>query len=459
MKFDRVNEDILYHSQSSLEKYIDGEERSKFDFYTDRTGSAERAKIEKKYTDRFSNAQNLNTLVTYQGNKEIPYLSLYRYKEAFSFQLVDLILRNFRDETLQVFDPYCGMGTTLFASAYNGVEAYGIDKLPLAVQMSNSLLDAVVVDIDAVKRQYAEIKENLSEYQPADIADDVSVVQRVIPDETKRTLQRWKTAINSIKSETVRSVLKMLYLSVLLDCSYAKNSGQFLRTDKSQEIADPSEAIGRQIETLERSKGMDSSIADKRYFETNECWVGDSRSFTNDDIEPNMVITSPPYPNRYDYTRSYSLELAFESVDTNDELIELRHDLLRSHIESKTSEEDFEDAHPVVDEVLDSLQELDLNNNKIPDMISGYFVDMGKSLRNLSELLQPEARIFLVVDNVRYEGEIIPVDLVIADLAEQHGFDLKRLMITRYKGNSSQQMGKYERVPVRESILWMERGY
>lgn len=455
MRFDRVNPDLLTSEQKSLDNYGTG--CSTNPWYENAENATQRALLEQKYEDRFVDAGNLNKLVTYHGNKETPFLSIYRYKEAFSFQLVDMILRNFEDEDLTVFDPYSGMGTTLFASAVNEVEAYAIDRLPLAVQMSNSILDSVVVDLAQVEATFEEIKDNLETYNKAEIADDVNVISRVFPEETLSELQQWKSAIDQISEQKVQSTLNMIFLSVLIDCSYAKNSGQFLRTDKSQEIRNPEKAIAEKIEILARSKQAELSKSAYKFFETNRAFRADSRAIDIDIPEPNMIITSPPYPNRYDYTRSYSLELAFDSVSTNQELIDLRHDLLRSHIESKVEDDEFTTNHPVVQEVLDNLSDKELNNSKIPDMIVGYFADMRKSFTQFSELLADQSRIFLVVDNVRYEGEVIPVDLILSDIAADVGFELEKLLITRYKGNSSQQMGKYERVPVRESILWLSR--
>ncbi len=60
--------------------------------------------------------------------------------------------------------------------------------------------------------------------------------------------------------------------------------------------------------------------------------------------------------------------------------------------------------------------------------------------------------------NVRFEGEIIPVDLILSDITEQYGFRIDKVSVARYNGNSSQQMGKYGRLPVRESVLyWTKR--
>ena len=68
------------------------------------------------------------------------------------------------------------------------------------------------------------------------------------------------------------------------------------------------------------------------------------------------------------------------------------------------------------------------------------------------------AVVAMVVDNVRFEGELVPVDLILCDLAEREGFTVEKVIVARYKGNSSQQMGKYGRVPVRESItIWRKK--
>ena len=63
-----------------------------------------------------------------------------------------------------------------------------------------------------------------------------------------------------------------------------------------------------------------------------------------------------------------------------------------------------------------------------------------------------------VNDNVRYAGEIIPVDTLTTNLAEQVGFEPAKIYILpQCKGNSSQQMGKYGRAALRKSItVWQK---
>jgi hypothetical protein len=91
-------------------------------------------------------------------------------------------------------------------------------------------------------------------------------------------------------------------------------------------------------------------------------------------------------------------------------------------------------------------------------MIAGYFVDMEQVIQEWARILAPAAWVVMVVDNVRFDGEMIPVDLILCDMAERVGFKTEAIWIARYKGNSSQQMGRYGRVPVRESVLiWRKR--
>jgi len=111
----------------------------------------------------------------------------------------------------------------------------------------------------------------------------------------------------------------------------------------------------------------------------------------------------------------------------------------------------------VIKEVVELLNRKKLNNPKIPSMIVTYFIDMQKVIEEWFKVLAPGAKVAMVVDNVRFEGEFIPVDLVLSEMAEEAGFEVKEIIVARYKGNSSQQMKKYGKVPVRESIVIWER--
>lgn len=193
------------------------------------------------------------------------------------------------------------------------------------------------------------------------------------------------------------------------------------------------------------------------------------------------VITSPPYCNRYDYTRTYALELAYLGVNDT-QIKELRQQLLTSTVENKSKDSllrnhyeeinrlDFLDetiekiySNKAFQEILAALKARnengDINNKGILQMVEGYFVELGLMYAELYRICKDGAKVYFVNDNVRYGGEVIPVDFLSSELAESFGFEVNSIMtIKQQKGNSSQQMKKYGRVALRKSITeWTVR--
>jgi hypothetical protein len=196
------------------------------------------------------------------------------------------------------------------------------------------------------------------------------------------------------------------------------------------------------------------------------------------DESVDLVITSPPYCNRYDYTRTYALELVYLGSDA-DKIKKLRQDMLSCTVENKCKmtqlnrayrsagrESVFDsvtrvyDAEPALQEVLEILGELRsagrLNNSNIPNMVKNYFLEMAFAVYELGRLLRPGGRIVMVNDNVRYAGEEIPVDLILSDFAESFGMSTECIWtLGRGKGNSSQQMGAHGRTELRKCVyIW-----
>ena len=98
----------------------------------------------------------------------------------------------------------------------------------------------------------------------------------------------------------------------------------------------------------------------------------------------------------------------------------------------------------------------DLNNNGVIRMVEGYFVELAFIYAELFRTCKKGATVAFVNDNVRYGGEVIPVDFLSTSFAEQFGFTpVTVYCLKQQKGNSSQQMKKYGRVALRKSItIW-----
>jgi site-specific DNA-methyltransferase (cytosine-N4-specific) len=192
------------------------------------------------------------------------------------------------------------------------------------------------------------------------------------------------------------------------------------------------------------------------------------------------VITSPPYCNRYDYTRTYALELAYLGI-TDEKIKQLRQELLSCTVENKPKidyikenyialrkENDFNRIIQII-ENNKTLSEInhtltnrskngDINNKGVLRMVDGYFSELTFIYAELFRLCKSGAKVAFVNDNVRYGGEVISVDFISTELAEQIGFKpVKVYSLKQQKGNSSQQMAKFGRVALRKSITVWEK--
>ncbi|NJL11406.1 MAG: hypothetical protein HC908_18110 [Calothrix sp. SM1_7_51] len=192
----------------------------------------------------------------------------------------------------------------------------------------------------------------------------------------------------------------------------------------------------------------------------------------------NFVMTSPPYANRYDYTRTYALELAFLGC-SEEKVKNLRQAMLSCTVENRDKNNYLEEVYigigrkedflkidltfnnqAALHEVLNILeiykQQDKLNNSNITRMVRNYFYEMSFVIYELSRVLKPGGIVAMVNDNVRYAGEEVPVDLILSNIAESFGLETRYIWtLERGKGNSSQQMGNHGRSELRKMCIYL----
>jgi DNA modification methylase len=276
----------------------------------------------------------------------------------------------------------------------------------------------------------------------------------------------------------------------LEDISFTRKDGQYLRWDyranKSYGKKDFSKGLIQDFDIAILSKlteiisdisGENENLFDriKKVSEGNirliegscleQLPILDSNSF-------HAIITSPPYCNRYDYTRTYALELALLGVNEKG-LIDLRQNMLSCTVENREKDLLAYNAKwvtpiticlelkilKIILEHLETLKkENQLNNKGIVRMIKGYFVEMSCVIFELYRTLKKNGFVFMVNDNVRYAGIEIPVDLILSKIAEEIGFKVQNIWILpQKKGNSSQQMGAHGRKELRKCVYIWEK--
>ena len=398
---------------------------------------------------------DIRLLVTPYQNKKLPVYDWYSYRHSFSRDLVIKLIEKFRlNDKDKILDPFCGSGTTLLASKEIGIPVQGIDILPFSVFISNAKLlryneRHIETAINEIKNLLEENntdyilnktkKELLINFFREDILDKILFIRE------------W---IERKDDAETRYFLLTALLSILEDISYTRKDGGFLRILKGKKIPVLKSVYLSKLHKMVRDIEFINNLPDTDA----EAIEGDARKTMFEPTSFSAVITSPPYPNRHDYTRVYLLELVTGFIDTQEELKNLRYCSVQSHVEARRKfiAEDYNPPNTLND-ILQRLEEISLPNRQIIKMLEGYFEDMYLVLKEIKRLLRPNGKIAFVIGDVRYGGIKIPVGDILIDLGNNIGLKFKEKITARLRGNSPQQMKKYGRDPMEENILIWER--
>lgn len=214
---------------------------------------SQRQQLESKFTPLVCEELKIGKLVSYVGNKNLPILRLYRYKEAFSFALVKEFIDRFElnAETDYLFEPFCGLGTTPFTAMKHNIPAIAIDRLPIATFVASTLPLFSLIEPNTLRETFAELRSKVEQCPPADVALDVKIMKIAFPEEMLLTLRRWKTVIHTL-SEPLRQIFLLLFLSILEPCSYTAKDGQFLRMKRDKCLPDPAEILQQKVYEAEQ---------------------------------------------------------------------------------------------------------------------------------------------------------------------------------------------------------------
>lgn len=457
-----------------------------------------RDRLYDQYSSKIVVDRELNRrLVSFQGDKEAPLYRWLKYKEAFSSALVRHLLAPLAGEfntDPTLLDPFAGAGTALTVAAGMGWSSIGIELLPIGVAAANARRAAGMVD-PADFQRWADRAVRLPFDQPVSDAfrfRHLPITRGAFPKRTEHCLSAYMAFVQRIGDPHLRLLFRFACLAILEEISYTRKDGQYLRWDsrahrkaksafRKGEISSFPQALTSKLHQMLddlRATRPSTPAADFRLIE-GSC-LDKLPRIPSDSVD--VVITSPPYANRYDYTRTYALELAFLGLGPED-VKALRQNLLSCTVENKSKQRQllgqyqgrndagfYRDAEKAFDEqaalheVLDILNQARtrgvLNNGNIPRLVYNYFFEMNLVIRELARILRRNGKLFMVNDNVRYFGEELPVDLILSDFALKAGLhvDAVRCLPTG-KGNSSQQMGIHGKNELRKCVYcWSKRG-
>ncbi|MBI2282421.1 MAG: site-specific DNA-methyltransferase [Bacteroidetes bacterium] len=464
----------------------------------------ERQLLFDRLNNKLETAFNLNRkVVSFQANKEEPLYRWFKYKEGFSSTLVKYFLSEYAPKPGKLLDPFAGAGTTLFAGQELGWQAEGIELLPVGsfvMETRDAINDIEIEKLKQVAKNLWKEVDKIKKYKNEIV--HISITKDAFPEETEILLNKYLTYCKKIKDIKIQTVLKFAAFTILEQISYTRKDGQYLRWDYRSKrdlsgkqfdkgkILSFVDAVTHKLQQIIDDLSPNQNISLFEQFENPNRKKKPVKIISGSCLDelPKMksnyfdfIITSPPYCNRYDYTRTYALELVYLG-NNNDQVRNLRQTMLSCTVENKEKVDYLKNTYTKIGKIdqfekvmrvynnslamtevnymLDELNRLEkLNNSNIARMVKNYFLEMCFVISEMARVTKSTGYCVMVNDNVRYGGEEIPVDLILSDFAENFGFEIKKIFVLpKGKGNSSQQMGSFGRTEVRKCVyLWQKK--
>lgn len=389
-------------------------------------------------------------LSTAQGVKEVPFQRWYHFKEAFSPQFVVDVIKECHKAPKTICDPFGGSGTTALTAQLLGIKPTTIEVNPFLADLIESKLQkydvpSVISDWMTVIRSIDSFAPDLQELYkdaPRTLFKKEGLDRWLFDQEVLTRIVQYLLAINELQNQSSKTLLKVLLGSILIPLSNVVISGKGRRYRKNwQALRWGAHDVDEKIRDKVNNAIYDITKYDKRKSFDYNFLRGDSRSKLKEVAEQDLVLFSPPYPNTFDYTDIYNVELwVLGYLSTTKHNRELRESTLQSHVAAKIqlfqtpSSKTLLKTKSQLDKVRDNLW-----NKNIPEMVCSYFSDIEKILRESYRILPKSGMAVIVIGDSKYQNIKIDTKKITTEIANEIGFRFNKAVKIRVMKSSVQQ--------------------
>jgi len=397
----------------------------------------------------------------------------YRFVLSFPPHLVRDYIRKFDlGKKAVILDPFCGTGTTIVESKLNKFRAIGIEANPFAHFASSVKTDWLINPDDLEFTASIVAKKAYTQLLTEGIDDDKhltskvsSYVLRQIDDERASLLLSNSISpiplhkaltllefISEFKNAPVYKYLLIAFSKALVfrisNLKFGPEVGVSHQKGDTTVIAPWLEEITSIVNDIRSIQGDE--------FPQSTIILGDSRDVSSL-LKPksiDAVITSPPYPNEKDYSRTTRLEsVLLGFINSKDELRNFKKTFIRSNTRGvyvADKDDEWISDNRKIRKIANEIERRRIEQGKTSGfeklyarVSKLYFGGMARHLENLKGVLKPDAHLAYVVgDQASYLRVMIRTGQILAEIAEDRGYEVVNIDLfrTRFATATGEQL-------------------
>ncbi len=381
-----------------------------------------------------------------------------------------------------VIDPFCGTGTTNLECKKLNIDSLGLEANPVVYLASRVKTNWQLSTSDlrqAFREVIACVSSSLDKFG---LSEDVSLFvqpqrgkalsveptltedQRVVlpkdfisPMPLRRVLIL-RECIEQIQDDRIRDLFLLALANLVVNHAGNVAFGPEIYAMKPKKDVYVLDFFYRLVDRMICDIDSQPSIAG-----TAEIVHGDARRvsdyFPTRLSDVNFVITSPPYPNEKDYTRTTRLEsVILGLISSKQSLRALKEQLLRSNSRNifvTDNDQDYVKSFDSINRIAIEIEEKRIHLKKTSGfekmyhkIVKHYFGGMYRHFQTLKPLLAPEAKVAYVVgDQMSFFRTHIPTAKILAEIAETLGYKVDEIELWRTR------LATATKIQIEENVL------
>lgn len=405
-----------------------------------------------------------------KDNMSSPVHNWYKFTAGFSYKFVDIILEDYKDKDIVVYEPFAGCGTTLVECQKLGFRSIGNESQELMCNVIHAKLNWTIT-----KQQYTRAKNNIKKYveenkRIAEITAKFHPLLVTLYDEPSlRELYCIRDGIKRLRNKDVQQFFNLALSQTLHKAAIHPIAVPYI--SRSTFLSDS----GRAWEKFQRiSEQMYSDIQQMPHHEQLATVYNWDSRVKNEDVADDscgLCITSPPYLNNLDYGEVGKVHSHFFEMtnDWNDITEKVRRKLVTgatTHyrdtefvMEEFTQKEFAQHNSDTMGKLVELYGRIKENakqrkgKKSFHILMMHYFEDMYYVLKEMRRVLRYGGEAYLVLGDSAPYGIYVPTTQILGDIALSAGFTEFSIHKIRSRGDKWKNLKNRHNISLSENIL------